>query len=251
MKTSGATRTVILSYGIAILAFAICGECSAEALIKVSQAAWANSDGKTRAIIQEKYIVQIISDDDIGLIIDNQGVNESSPGTTGGAVLGGALAQTAYIDRAIKGGNYSATNQLGLGILGAILGSSIDQKPTAQFHFRYALKTNHGEIRYIDKIESTAFRLPVGVCVLLSDLSSTEQSLCGQTPTFLVSKYGIPDSSARDTSKQTPESEPVRTIIVPKKREQARELVLCKIGVQSPVETTEIKCNQIGGEVLR
>lgn len=99
--------------------------------------------------------------DTFGTIIDNQGVNESTSGTSGGAILGGAVANAAYIDNAIKGGNYSAKNQLAVGILGAVLGSTLDSKPNAQYHFRYAVRLGNGNIKYFDETKKNRVRLDI------------------------------------------------------------------------------------------
>ena len=96
---------------------------SAQQLIKISQSAWLALAPTERGLIQKKHIVDLAEQDAFGVIIDNQGVNESTSGTSGGANLGGAIATAAYIDNAIKGGNYSAKSQLASWILGATTNS--------------------------------------------------------------------------------------------------------------------------------
>ena len=73
--------------------------------------------------LNSAYVELKLADWKYGIVIDNQGVNESSAGTNGGALLGSALGNAAYIDRSFRpGNNYSAVTQLGVGIFGAILG---------------------------------------------------------------------------------------------------------------------------------
>lgn len=114
-----------------------------------------------------------------GIVIDNQGINESSPGTNGGAFLGSAIGNAAYIDHSFRpGNNYSALTQLGAGIIGAILGSQLDSPAVSQYHFRYALRLHNGEIVYRDSVQQDAFRHPAGVCLRIADLRPVLQYLC-------------------------------------------------------------------------
>ena len=85
---------------------------SAQHLVKISQPAWLALLPSERESIQKKHIVDLVEHDAFGVIIDNQGVDESSGGTVGGANLGGAIANAAYVDKAIRGGNYSAKREI-------------------------------------------------------------------------------------------------------------------------------------------
>lgn len=153
-----------------------CVGANAQESIKILRQAWKDISIDERNTIQQKYSVDLRDGNAYGLIIDNQGVNESTPGTSGGAVLGGAVGNAMYIDRAFKpGGNYSATTQLAAGILGAVIGSSLDKPANAQFHFRYALKLSSGDIVYRDSIQLDSFRHPAGMCLELSTLSPASQ----------------------------------------------------------------------------
>ena len=115
-----------------------------------------------------------------GTVIDNQGIDQSSPGTTGGAMVGSALGSAAYIDRAFRpGNNYSAVAQVGAGLLGALLGAQLDRRPVSQYHFRYALRQRDGEIVSSDSVQQDAFRHPIGMCLRIADLQPVSQSLCG------------------------------------------------------------------------
>jgi len=48
------------------------------------------------------------------------------------------VAQVAYISRAIDRGSYSPWMQLGLGVLGAVIGSAADRPAVEQYLHRYA-----------------------------------------------------------------------------------------------------------------
>lgn len=121
----------------------------------------------------------IVSVSEYGTVFDNQGIDRSSAGTTGGAIVGSALGSAAYIDRAFRSGNnYSSVAQLGAGLLGAVLGAQLDRRPVSQYHFRYALRRRDGEIVYSDSVQQDAFRHPVGMCLRIADLLPVSQSLC-------------------------------------------------------------------------
>lgn len=94
-------------------------------------------------------------------------------------MLGSAIGNAAYIDRALQSGNnYSALTQLGAGLLGALLGSQLDRPAATQFHFRYALRRRDGEIVYSDVVQQNSFRHPVGMCLQIADLQPVSQRLC-------------------------------------------------------------------------
>lgn len=133
--------------------------------------------------------VEVLPDDQYGIIIDAQGIDQSTPGTRGGAALGGALASAGYIDNAFRGGNYSAVNQLALGLVGAAIGSSLDSAAVSRFQFRYAVKLGDGDIKYFDETKSTAFRHSVGVCVLVPALEVMSQRVCNQTGDAIRQTY--------------------------------------------------------------
>lgn len=129
--------------------------------------------------LQVNETAGIVPANDYGTVIDNQGIDESSAGTSGGAMLGSAIGSAAYIDRSFRpGNNYSAMMQLGVGLFGAILGAQLDRPAVSQYHFRYALRRRDGEIVYRDSVQTDAFRHPVGMCLRMSDLQPVAQSLC-------------------------------------------------------------------------
>ena len=232
-----------------LLTLISCGVC-AQQLIKVSQAAWVSLTAVERATIQKQYVVELAEMDSFGTIIDNQGVNESTGGTTGGAALGSAVANAAYIDKAIKTGDYSAKNQLAIGILGAIAGSALDSKPNAQFRFRYAVRLANGNVQYFDEVKADPFRHPVGICVSVPRIALVEQHLCSQTAHSLRVAYlaasvpllaEIAQPLALPTSQIAPQSG------APAANATAPILINCKLGTLAPVRTSAEKCELIKG----
>jgi outer membrane lipoprotein SlyB len=226
----------------------------AQPLIKVSQSAWLALTPTERASIQQKYIVDLAEQDAFGIIIDNQGVNESTLGTNVGANLGGAVANAAYVDNALRGGNYSAVNQLAVGILGAMVGSTLDSRPNAQYHFRYAVKLGNGDIKYFDETKRDPFRHPVGVCVSVPYIALIEQQLCMQTAAFLRTTYlQMPTTQAIDvvpTANPISVENPVMQGVVPDAA-SAPNQVNCKLGTLAPVRTSAEKCALINGSQVQ
>lgn len=237
--------------GVLILLFSM--SAPAQQLIKVSQSAWLELTSTERELIQKKHIIDLLDQDAFGVILDNQGVNESTSGTTLGANLGGSIANAAYIDNAIKGGNYSAKNQLAIGIIGAIVGSTLDRRPNAQYHYRYAVKLNSGNIKYIDEVTSDPFRHPVSICVSVPNITLINQQLCTQSAAILRSMYL--DSSAIKV--------PVAISLEPVTRSENAALILssdagalhplinCKLGTLAPVKTSVEKCELIKGNQVQ
>ena len=158
--------------------------------MKVAKPAWDGLSEAERSRISGQWNVTSLEPKDYGFVIDSQVLNESSSGTSGGANLGSALAQTAYIDRAIRPGNqYSATNQLTLGLVGAIVGSSVDRAPVVQYRTRYSIRFADGTIQMADDVKGDPFRLPVSMCVQYPSLDFSDQTLCLQTSETLRQKY--------------------------------------------------------------
>ena len=187
--------------------------------------------------------------------------NESTPGTNGGAVLGGALANAAYVDNAFRGRNYSAVNQLAAGIFGAVLGSTLDSKPNAQFHYRYAVKLGSGNIQYFDETKSDPFRHPVGVCVSVPNIALIDQQLCSQTTEFLRAAYlrpAIPPPSTPPPTGLTAAPSPMQADVYPTPKQAVSSeataspsLINCKLGTLAPVRTSPEKCELIKGSQVQ
>jgi hypothetical protein len=171
-----------------------------------------------------------------GVIIDNQGTDESTPGTNAGSALGAAGANAGYIDHALKSGNYSAKNQLGMTLLGAALGSALDQPGQSKFHFRYAVKRLDGEISYYDVVQSDTFRHPVGVCVSVPAIQKIPQSVCQDSLDIFRQRYvtGF-TAELTDAPKELLQSKPTD------------QMVECSVTNLPKFKTSLKKCISIGG----
>jgi outer membrane lipoprotein SlyB len=152
--------------------------------IKISSALWNEFSKDEQVVIISKFPkIEIIPLENIGTIQSAQLVDRSTTASNSGAILGSAVGQVAYIDRAISnsGNNYSAATQLGVGILGAILGSTFDNKAQRRFIINYGIKTIDGQVREIRQQSTDEFTKPVGQCVSVPDLSTISNLLCSDT----------------------------------------------------------------------
>lgn len=164
----------------------------AKRIAMITRPVWGDLSQHERWQIESAYDSRIVESDQYGVIIDVQGADQSTPGSNIGASVGGAVGSAAYFDHALRGGNYSAVNQLAMGVLGAALGSGLDSKPTTQFQFRYTIKLGDGEIKYFDEVKSTSFRHSVGVCVTLPSLTLVSQQVCQQTAEAVRTRFLTP-----------------------------------------------------------
>lgn len=112
-----------------------------------------------------------------GRIMDVQMMNESTPGNYAGSALGGTLGQTLYIDNS-SWSNYSATKQVGVGLLGSMVGASLDQRPQISFHHRFYFRNNVGDIVQRDRTSRVTFHPPRGACVDMNTFALERDDCC-------------------------------------------------------------------------
>jgi hypothetical protein len=243
---------VCTSYWTLACLFAMASvDVSAQDIIKVSRPAWDGLSSAERASIQSTKIVEARDVGTYGTIVDNQGVDESTPGTTSGAALGAAMGRAAYIDHAFKPNNdYSAKNQVGATILGAIIGSTLDKPAVQRFHFLYAVKLADGEIKFLDTVQGNAFRHPAGLCVSVPDLAQLPQSVCNYTAADLRRAYLPADVIPAASTHEAVKLPLAASASVADRAVTPGGVVTCKLGNLQPISTTAEKCNAIGGTVL-
>ena len=235
-----------------LLGLTFCAATTAHALpsLSVPEDVWQSLQAPERAAIQEGYLVESVPVGSFGLILDNQGIDRSTPGTNGGSALGGAIAQAAYLDRALGGGSYSAKTQLGVAILGALIGSGLDQPAQASYQFRYAIKMMDGSIKYHDITSPDPFRHPAGACVMLPQVSmAANQNLCITTAQALREKIAKTASAETTMPASLGDMKPGGPT-TPAQATEMQGSVSCKVGSVAPVVTTLEKCNLINGRIL-
>lgn len=145
-------------------------------------------------LVNEAIFVQLSSDDQdkirighpsmqvvpmqlTGTLVSHQVVDSSKPATTAGSQLGSAFAQAAYIDQA-RLGNYSAVTQIGVGLVGALVGSSLDQSAQKGFLINYGIKHIDGSVKATLTRSVDGIAAPIGQCVYVDDATEAPPYLC-------------------------------------------------------------------------
>lgn len=155
----------------------------------ITSRVWEGLTEAERARLKLQYATHVLRADGYGAIVDVQGVDRSIPGTTAGAHLGGAIAGAAYLDRGLRGGNYSAGGALAATLVGVVIGSAMDRRHQARYQFRYTVRQGDGEMRYVDDFTTTPFRHSPGLCVRVPELTQVGQHVCEQTPESVRQRY--------------------------------------------------------------
>lgn len=177
-------------------------------VIQVNQKIWSEFSAEEKIGLVSKFPgIEVIPSETVGSIQSSQVVNRSTASTHGGAVIGSAIGQASYVDRAFKGSgsNYSAMSHLGVALLGGAIGSMLDTPGQTKFLISYGIRTADGQVREVRVESADEIALPAGRCVYLQNLSEAPASLCiGEKSQFLrqLSEAGKPGSE-RLTSKSS------------------------------------------------
>jgi outer membrane lipoprotein SlyB len=175
--------------------------------LTISQHLWEQFSVADRSTLLSKFPnLELASPDTIGVIQAVQTVNRSTAGTNTGAILGGAFGQAAYVDNALKGNgsNYSAVNHIGSAVLGAAIGSSVDQSPQRSFDFNYAIKTLDGQLREVRTSSSQEFTKPIGQCVSFPDLRPLQAITCSTDKVQLLKNLSASSSEQSKAQSKNP-----------------------------------------------
>ena len=126
-----------------------------------------------------KGISGIHSSTHYGRVAGVQVVNRSHINTGAGSNMGALAGQAMYLDN-ISWRNYSAMNQLGAGLLGAMVGSALDTPTSIAFERKYWVTLNDGNTVAISTTGSDNTHIPQGVCVAVygSSLEPTNEINC-------------------------------------------------------------------------
>lgn len=117
-----------------------------------------------------------------GIIISVQVSDKSHINNGSGANLGAAIGQANYIDNA-NWRNYSATKQLGAGLVGAMIGGiAMDRPSKVSYQTTYFVKLLSGEIKQVAVTSSSATHFPEGICVeaFESNINIVNQNNCAE-----------------------------------------------------------------------
>jgi hypothetical protein len=255
-----------LACGI-LLAFGFISKSHAADMLNVPQHIYDGLTADQRKVLGDRYTVNVLEGKSYGLIIDSQGLNESTRGTTAGSQLGSRVASAAYVDNAFAGSprnwNYSASGHLAAQLAGAVIGSMADKPGEARYRTRYTIKTGVGGVEYVEENRSDALRHFVGICVTTRPIKPIEFDTCNQTREQFLSKFAVlfPSSQVPQTVAQpnsasaamAPPPAPMPSPAVPIQQSAtvADDIIQCKIGLSSPVRVSTSVCDSAGGVTIR
>ena len=207
--------------------------------LDVPEHIWNDLSSENQIQLSQKFDIRIHNKISYGTLVNSQVLDKSSRGTNAGASLGSAYAQSRYIDNAFSGNSidYSATKQLGAGLLGAVVGSLIDKPSESKFITRYTVQLANNEIQTFDQTSSEVeFTSNAGLCVLTNPVRPANQSLCNMTKRELL----LTDVTSLTKNEQN--SLQINSPISNK--------VKCKIGNNAPTLINKNLCLSANGEIL-
>ena len=248
-------RMIICVLVLLILVLSYC-PLYAQNKIKITEPNWNQLLDKERKALSDKFVVEVVSAGSVGVVLDAQMLDASSPGSNAGSQLGSAYGRATYLDHAFKkSGNYSATKDLNATLAGALIGGALaDSAPQSRFIIHYTLKTLDGGIRYFEEVKETGFRQSVGLCVSTTDMSPVDQGLCSQTTEQIRSLYLVKEQSTghspTDENKCCKEGEDKVIQQLKKTNGKKGDKVRCKFGTSLPLLLDRETCLKAQGEIL-
>lgn len=125
--------------------------------------------------------LQVVPVQSVGKLVSHQVIDKSKPSSIAGAQLGAAVGQAAYIDQSFRRSNYSAVGQVGAGLVGAVVGSSLDRPAETRFLINYGIETMDGTVKGLLTSSLDGIASPNGQCVFASDATEAPNYLCTDT----------------------------------------------------------------------
>lgn len=218
-----------------------CVDAHAQENFAIPDSVWRLLGSEEKSQLLDRFSVDLWPSDSFGVLVDAQTLNESTSATTGGASLGSALGSASYIDNSLRGRDYSATEHLGMGLLGAALGATLDTPETQRFKTQYAVRRLDGSIIYALDVQPNAFRHPVGLCLGINPVKVVDQQLCSITKTDVLLRL-----QSNSSSKKISISGSSTQLIQP----NSQTNIKCKLENGSVALIKSSVCVKIGGEIL-
>lgn len=197
---------------VAILLCAVTGIAASAPAVRANQYLWAQFSAAERLSLMKKYPdLELVPTDAVGTIQSAQAADRSTAATHGGAALGSAVGQAAYIDHAFKGrgSSYSALTQVGAALVGAAVGSALDSPGQRKFLLSYGVRTADGEVREVRVESAEEITRPVGQCVFLADLAPASPSLCVTDKTQFLQQLIALEGAAQTPDVGAADNKPV------------------------------------------
>lgn len=184
--------------------------------------------GKLKTLYPQMHVVP---KDGVGKVVSSQVIDRSQPGSKAGSQLGSLLGQAAYIDRSIPGRNYSVMGQVGAGLIGAALGSTLNARPEEKYLINYGVLLSDGAVKSVLASSADSVAAPAGQCVFVVGVQEAPPYLCGDTLLAFIER-----SNALAVRKGSAE------------RPANKTGVKCKLPVGTLTITAE-ECGRLKGEV--
>lgn len=185
--------------------------------LELPQRVLSRLDKRELIQLESENIVNTIADESYGSIIDVQGQDLSTPGSTMGSFLGAEYARRQFNDQYLQNQfnridqgksvqPYNSSASMRAQLLGAIAGSGSDTAATSRYRYRYSIRTGDSKIITRDVISQEPFRIARGTCVNLKDLEPVQQQICEWSlDNFRSALFGQKDSQIKkpDTKQDT------------------------------------------------
>lgn len=177
--------------------------------------------------------MQVIPFDSVGNIRNHQLIDKSTAGSNAGSQLGSSVAQAAYIDRSFSRYNYSALGQLSAGLIGGLIGSSLNTSSLSRYLINYAVELRDGTIIGVLKLSSDGIAAPTGQCVFAIDMQEAPKYLCNDNIAAFIERakrQGLAGSNSEASKFQ--------------------EKVNCKIDIVGTIKLDREICQKSNGIVV-
>ena len=232
-------------------------------VLNVPRGIWHILQPNQKALLSDRYVINVLAGNSYGTIIDIQRVDESSRGSNAGAKLGAAYASAAYVDNAFKGRpsswNYSSTGHLTSQITGALIGSLANQPAVARYRTRYTVKMGNGGIEYLDEIKGDPFTHSHGLCVAIDPIRPIDSEICNISLEQFQAKYALlGNSPTNEATTLVPKIEPMPQTFEERPKPSMQEpkfgdnkIINCKIGLSSPLILDKTTCEAAGGTPIQ
>src|SRR5262249_26336173 len=129
------------------------------------------------------------------------------------------------------------------GVIGGLVGSLLNTPAQATYRHVYTLKAANGDVSTVEKVTESPIYVPTGLCVETSSLTPVNDNLCERgLPSELAAFLGAQSGNSTESIAKKETTAPVSAPVVAQ-----GELVACRLGTTSNIQTTAEKCKQAGG----
>ena len=232
---------------IFIMGLILSSSANAESLLHIQKTIWDGLTVDEQKIISNSYLVSVVEDKRYGKIISSHIENNSYVNNNSMSNLGNLVGQASYIDD--NWDNYSAKEQVLAGVLGAIVGSTLDKKTDIKMTVTYTVEFPDGSVKDIRNIQINSHKYGVGVCLDTRNMRPTNSVHCSNDHVNEI--LGKLDAGEVVGLKKASENDKRSSAVQDSKQGGSNTtMVNCKLGNGAPFTTTEYKCMKVKGVIL-